>query len=281
LGGRDDNVLYCKLREMSQGRLETLKKNFAAKVNRGTPRDLKGNIWEDVTVRIGLFQGQGRRVEKAEFLLWNKVSLDLDRPSNIISTTHGSVILDERFKGRIYLKGLILEGEGGMPFKYCYNFYRGEVNRDRERLIYPKQEANTLAEIWAEAVTLDEALTLPHLMEMLQADEEWADVNLVQDYISKETAGKIWKRFQDQNMEGKLFYYYDQNGDKVRDPLTFFNECSFLTFPTLRFIRPMQVNKTNDILGHRAHHQKFTERACPIEEGSLAVFEKVPTCQYT
>lgn len=227
-GRNDKDVLYCKLSAVKEKKLKKLMDVFAAKAKRGIRRELKGNIWEDVTVRIGVVHGQGKRVEKADFLRWIKVSLDLDSPSNVITTPYGSLILDERFKGRIYLKGLYLEAEPAMPFKFCYNFYRGEVNRDRERFSNTKEEAKTLAKIWAEAVKLDEASSLPHLVEMLQADKKWADVNLAQDYMSEETAKAIWKRLRDENIEGKRFYYYAQDGDKVRFPLfsSHFSFCS-------------------------------------------------------
>lgn len=275
-GGRDNDVLYCKLSEMKEGKLKGLVEGYEAKVKRGTPRELKGNIWEDVTVKIGVIQGHGKKFDQADFLKWIKVSLDLDRPSKVITTSHGCLILDDQFKGRIYLKGLYLEGEPAVPFKFCYNFYRGEVNRDRYRLSNPKEEASTLAKIWAEAVKLDEESVLPRLVEMLQADKQWADVSLAEDYISEETATKVWKCLQDENVDGKRFYYYDQNGNKVRIflLLVFINGFT-LRFSLFRFIHAPQINKTNELSGHRAHRKKSTERANSFKESYLAVVEKV------
>jgi hypothetical protein len=53
------------------------------------------------------------------------------------------------------LQSLLLEGESATPFKFCYNFYGGEVNRDRQRLSSPREEAQALAKIWGEAVRLE------------------------------------------------------------------------------------------------------------------------------
>ena len=224
-GGRDGDLLYCKLTRMDGKKLDKLMGEYKTRVKSGSTRELKANIWEDVTVKIGRVLGRGERVDRADFLRWMKISLDLDRPSTIIRTRYGSLILDDQFKGRIYLKGLLLEGESTNPFKFCYNFYRGEVNRDRERLSSPTDEAKTLARIWGEAVRLNEAAALPKLVEMLQGDTPWADANRVEEYISIETARRIWKRLQDENARGILFYYYNQHGDQVRPPYFVENLC--------------------------------------------------------
>jgi hypothetical protein len=49
----------------------------------------------------------------------------------------------------------LLEGESATPLKFCYNFYGGEVKRDRQRLSSPREEAQALAKIWGEAVRLE------------------------------------------------------------------------------------------------------------------------------
>jgi hypothetical protein len=67
-------------------------------------------------------------------------------PSKIRRTRHGSLVLDHQFRGRIYLKSLLLECVSATPFKFCYNFYRGQVNRTRPRLHSPREEAQTLAD---------------------------------------------------------------------------------------------------------------------------------------
>lgn len=215
-GGRDSDILYCKLTRMEEKKLERQMEEYEAKAKSGSRRELKANIWEDVTVKIGRVQGRGNKIERADFLRWIKVSLDLDRPSKIIHTRYGSLILDDQFKGRIYLKSLLLEGESPIPFKFCYNFYKGEVNRDRQRLSNPREEAKTLAKIWGEAVRLDEAAALPEFVELLQANTPWADVNLAEEHITIETAKKVWQKLHSENADGRLFYYCDQNGDHVR-----------------------------------------------------------------
>jgi hypothetical protein len=215
LGGRNKDLLYCRLSPMGTKKLGKQRTAYSAKVEKNATRQLKGNIWEDVTVKIGKVHGEGNEVTKADFEKWISVSLDLDRPAKMIHTSLGDLILDDRFRGKLYLKGLLLEGQTAKPFRYGYNFLRGEVNRDRERLVDPVKEAEMLADIWDQVTKQDDA-TLPRLIEMLQADQEWADVNLADDCILKDTAKRIWSHLCEENLEGKRFYYFAENGDQVR-----------------------------------------------------------------
>ena len=258
-GGRNRDILYCKLTRMQAKKLKQQMQDFDAKAKTGSPRGLEANIWEDVTVKIGRILGKGDKVAREDFLKWIKVSLDLDRPSKVISTHHGRLILDNQFKGRIYLKGLLLENEPATPFKFCYDFYQGEVNRDRERLSNERQEAKTLSKIWGDAIQIDEAAALPEFVELLQANTQWADVNLAEEYISIDTAKKIWQQLQVENSENKLFYYFDQNGDKVWPP------------------HALRILVANHLQGHRTHHQKLAKAASAIEESYVAIFETFQT----
>ena len=52
-GGRDGDILYCKLTQMEGKKLEKQIAEYEAKVKSRSARELKANIWEDVTVKIG------------------------------------------------------------------------------------------------------------------------------------------------------------------------------------------------------------------------------------
>jgi hypothetical protein len=89
------------------------------------------------------------------------VTLDLDCTTDIVKTFHGSLILDERFNNKIFLKGLLLEGQsGGRTFKYGYDIQHGTVGRDRKTLENSSQESKTLANIWGDAIAKQESDTL-------------------------------------------------------------------------------------------------------------------------
>jgi hypothetical protein len=139
---------------------------YHTKVQQGASRELKANIWEDVSVKIGqAYSSKGTKLEMADFRDWLKVSLDFDHPSKVIETLRGSLILDPRFRGRIYLRGLLLECNKNS--KFGYNLFDGIINRDRQRLTGPAQEARLLARIWEEAIQINEVDTLHDYVKML------------------------------------------------------------------------------------------------------------------
>ncbi|KAH8745649.1 hypothetical protein F5882DRAFT_312650 [Hyaloscypha sp. PMI_1271] len=209
-GGHRKRQLYCSLAPMAENKIKKQEKRMAA----GATRELQSNIWEDVTVKIGLIQGIGEKVKKEDFLSWITVSLDLDHPSKTIETRHGCLILDEEFAGRIYLKSLLLRGQSfEKPLKFGYNFYRGSVERGQASLKKTGQEARILAEIWADAIRFHERDTIDKYVELLRADET-SDVNKVEVFISEFTANKVWSRLLEQDPKRGCFYHDTRNGDK-------------------------------------------------------------------
>ncbi|CZR65094.1 uncharacterized protein PAC_14994 [Phialocephala subalpina] len=212
--GRDENVLYCFLTKMSESKVLKVKEKYQAQVAKGSDRQLQNNIWEDVSVKIGKIRGAGCRIEKVDFLKWIDVSLDLNRPSKMIETHYGNLIMDDSFKGRVYLKGLLLENfSTEKPFRFGYNFFDGAVNRDRERLTNSNEEAGVLAHIWAAAIQSNEHDALESYVSMLR-DDTWADVHETEAYVSESTAMKIWEQLLELDPDKKQFYHDSRNGDE-------------------------------------------------------------------
>ncbi len=150
-GGPDDKHLYCHLTPISEKKLKKQMKANRAETSQGFPRELKANNWEDVTVRIGRLYGPqwGERIEKQQFLLQVKVAIDLDQLTRIFETLYGTLIQDELFGNKVYFKGLLLETTSSAKrFKFGYDLIEGAVNRDRQRLSNPGEEAKILAKIW-------------------------------------------------------------------------------------------------------------------------------------
>ncbi|MAD82217.1 MAG: hypothetical protein CL912_04580 [Deltaproteobacteria bacterium] len=216
-GGRDESMLYCFLSDLKDHTLQKQIDAYQKKLAKGTSRELKNNIWEDVTVRIGKIRGHGLKIEREDFENRIKVSIDLNRPSNLIQTARGSLILDPNYCNKIFLKGLLLEGKSSeKPFKFGYNLLEGDVNRDRERLIDPAEEAKVLAEIWAEATQLQDGVE-KEWVAMLR-ENKFADVHGVANYISKDAAGRIWQHLLKLDAAGECFYHDSQNCDRASFP---------------------------------------------------------------
>lgn len=215
LGGKDSSTLYCHLNPMSVEKLAKLRKKSDTRPSH-LNRLLVNNIWEDVSFKIGgRVRGSGGLISKADFEKWMHVSIDLQRPNEMIHTIQGSLILDPAFGGKIYLKGLLLEANSSSKrFTYGYNLLRGEVNRDRERLSNPFEEAKELAEIWAHAIELNKENTIGKYVAMLRSDEA-ADVHEVERFISESVAKTIWQHLLKLDPEKRLFYHDSRTGDKV------------------------------------------------------------------
>jgi hypothetical protein len=214
-GGTNRKQLYCWFSDITVSELRNQKHAYQKKVDRNLPRERKANIWEDVSVKIGNVHGKSEKIKKEDFLEWKKVSIDLDSPSRMIKTYCGSLILDESFKNKIFLKGLLLprkDNEGAL-FKFSYDFLTGKINRDRERLGSAWQEAHLLARIWDCAIETEQEI-LPEYIEMLQdIHYAWADVSLAKEHISRRTALRIWQFYLDQDPERKCFYYGGNDSD--------------------------------------------------------------------
>jgi hypothetical protein len=298
LPDKTPDELYCRLNPIALNKLDRLKADFRANINKGCSRQLKANPWEDVCLKIGKYGKKGKLVPKGlsfsrflnistsssyilhfpslsepmltvispveDFLEWIKVSLDLHRPSKMLRTRDGNLILDEKFSGKIYLKGLLMDdASSAKPFKYGYNFFHGEVNRDRERLRNSKEEARMLGRIWVEAIQLDETATLPQLVDMLQSSILYADVDRIEENIPMVTAKKIWQHLLGQDATGKRFYYNVEDGGKV--------------FYVLSLSRSRDANCWS---GRRTDHQKLERGTFSVEESDVVISKTSPAIAY-
>jgi hypothetical protein len=204
---------------------------------RGTERylstSLTSNVCGDVMVEIS-------NIEFADFKEWLKVSLDLERPSKVIECENGSIILDHEFRGRIYLKGLLLHvnppveapvvkpGEAPVKqFKFSYDLSGGAVDPDRRRLVSSKEEEERLAQIWIEAILKSAVDNISPdgtfypvklYVDMLLEEEErhWEDVRNAKYYMTKEFAKAIWQYLRRKASERKSFYHGYKNADTIR-----------------------------------------------------------------
>lgn len=83
LGGRERAMLYRTLSPMAATQVTRLVMADSRRAAAGEPRKMRGNIWEDVTVKIGNVYSQGgRRVTYEEFKEMIKVALPLNQPAN-------------------------------------------------------------------------------------------------------------------------------------------------------------------------------------------------------
>ncbi|KAI8187920.1 hypothetical protein K4K51_007821 [Colletotrichum sp. SAR 10_75] len=192
LGSKKDQF-YCKISNSGEGHVDAEKRSWKEQTSWGErPRsDLVSYSFQDVTVQLSHPEtGRDYRVPitAGEFRSWTTVSLDLNRPDpdKMIRTPHGDLIIDQRFAGQMYVKGLRVGSRtpGGRRYKHCYNFSTGKVCRNRERMMSYKEEAEALAKIWEIAMAEGNDNLVQRYIELFSED--------CVDLISAEKASRIF-----------------------------------------------------------------------------------------
>jgi hypothetical protein len=148
-----------------------------------------------------------------------QVSFALRQPSRLLKTANGDLVMDKDFGGRMYLKGLFLSRiNGTRTLKFGYNFYQGDVNRDRQQMSDPWKQASTLALIWGECIKKGDHEALAEYTKMLREEDtnQWADVNLSSEYMTEDTAAAVWKTIMEGELSSTMFFYNKKTEAQVR-----------------------------------------------------------------
>jgi hypothetical protein len=181
---------------------------------------MRSHIDRDVMVVIEPAMGKyGKKNSLAAFKTWVKVTLDirgLTYPFQVIETEAGDLILDPKFCGRIYLKGMLLPATISelKPYKLGYNFTQGRVNRDRQILVDKQEEANNVRQIWESAIQKNEKVVLPIYVDLLRNFPEAPDVESADILLGDATKTLIWRHLLS-DTGGKLFYYNEKSSPQV------------------------------------------------------------------
>jgi hypothetical protein len=224
--GNSKRHLYCQFSPASADRIKRQKMTHDARRKAGIARDLTANIWEDVSVIVGKVNQNGRPIIVEDFHEWMRVTIDLNRPSELVRTPHGDLILDEAYVGHLYVKGIHvpLAGTEGHRFRVGYNLVRGNLgrDRDRQRLMDGEQEARTVTLIWETAIKQQEEKVLPLYVSLLRYHPLWADVRLAEVMITEVTARKVWGALAAEARATGAFYYPEgyENPVSLRSSMT-------------------------------------------------------------
>lgn len=211
--GKSRTMLSCRLSKVKESKLHNLLKQYMKQSSRSNfVRGLTSNVWEDVTVTISKARGDyGIAVSEGEFKDWMQVTLELNPPARdqIVHTESGDLILDSRFKGLMYLKGLQIAGHE-MHYVYGYNFKCGAINRDRDRLADLEEEKNTLSRIWGDAILQNDAKLAGLYIDILQKHKRCAETLWTSLKLTRPAVEMIWQRLRESN-SGAFFYYEDES----------------------------------------------------------------------
>lgn len=211
--GSSRTTLSCRLSQVKRTKLESLKKRYVTQSSRSNfKRGLTSNMWEDVSITISKARGDnGVAISEEEFNGWAQVTLELNPPTpdKIIHTECGDLILDSRFKGLMYLKGLQIAGHE-TQYVYGYNFTRGTINRDRDRLADMEEEKNTLSSIWGDAISLNDTKIAGLYIEILQKYQHCAETLWTCKKITQPSAKIIWQYLRESHPDA-FFYFKDES----------------------------------------------------------------------
>jgi hypothetical protein len=211
-GEKHEGILCADIKKRRPARILTAKNAYARRQAKEGSITLRQNVWEDVTFTIG--KEFKSFVTEGDFQQWINVALDLDPPTQVLETGFGNIILDDRFKNKVFLKGILLEDlSASSTLKFGYDIAQGEIDRERRRLA-SNQQAYQLAQIWGAAIRKELTMLMEYVT-MLQSNIQPGDVKSAEIYMSRETTKLIWHHLVNEDVEHKKFYYDKENASEV------------------------------------------------------------------
>ncbi|KAL4961378.1 uncharacterized protein BDV14DRAFT_203829 [Aspergillus stella-maris] len=171
---------------------------------------LAARVREDVSVLVEKgHTDAGRRLQMADFGAWMRETLDLHVPSDRVRTLSGDLLLGQAHRGHLYLKGIRVPhaGHNGQTFYFGYNLLRGNVDRDRQRLVDGQSVAEAIHSIWNSAILHSQSVVLPKYIKLLRCDSASADAVGADEFVSEATARKMWAALSCEARINDGFYY--------------------------------------------------------------------------
>lgn len=159
----------------------------------------------------------------------------------MVHTEHGDLILDPRFRNRLYLHGLELSSgsKSGKTFTYAYNLLDVKTGRDRDTVSNALTEAKKIAQIRRTAL-LDEKRTGRHSLLKRYHDlltrkiRRSADIRSSYDTIAKDVVALIWLYMKSREDFSSKFYYNAAADPNVRPRYQNYMNLKLLTPPGWR-----------------------------------------------
>ncbi|KAJ0344637.1 hypothetical protein KNSL1_009134 [Colletotrichum chrysophilum] len=193
--GANKDKFSCQITKPATSTIKKHRDSLLSEISNGRARtNLTSYVHRDVIVRISTPKGY-ESIKDQQFWDWSSVAIDLHCPSpeEIIRTEHGDLLIGPPFAGRIYLKGLRVSGQGpgSATYSYGYDFAKGRINRDRERMMNQMEEARIVASIWEMAVIERPELTKEYVRLFDVARSP--DVAFTDTVVSKKMAEHLWQ----------------------------------------------------------------------------------------
>jgi hypothetical protein len=212
----------------------------------------------------------GDSVHLSDFEDWCKSALflqDLRRgiaDTGILTTCRGDLITDPRLWGKLYLKGLLLGGSArcksasisGKPLKFGYNFKDVTTNRERQPVLSPLGECETILHIWDEALKSKPSY-VEHLHKMLMSDEvEYADVWFAPKVMRLQTAICLQKHLMG---DANKWYYSVEEKHEVGRIIIAFRSTRLLTHDRITDSPKLSMDSVERAYSYQNYTGMFSE----------------------
>ncbi|EHA21823.1 hypothetical protein ASPNIDRAFT_184074, partial [Aspergillus niger ATCC 1015] len=203
--GRAKANFYCRITP-SKAKREPAATDSSAK-----PPRLSARVWEDVCVVVEKGP-KGQQLAFTDFRAWLQHTVDLHPSSSRIRTAAGDLLLNPEYQDQVYLKGIRVSQRSldPQPFRCGYVLAHGSVDRDRQRLLDPRQAQECIHSIWQHAIAQDAARVLPRYLALLRCHPLPADVRGAELLVTEATARRLWDLLQ-QDTEGANIFYCCQS----------------------------------------------------------------------
>lgn len=157
-------------------------------------------------------------LERGRFLRWLRVSLDirgLTRPSNIIETEHGDLVLEQKHADKIYFKGLLLSRPtpNAGALVHGYNLHQSREIRNRKYLANSDEEAQLLCRIWEAAIQQRPDVALQRYISLLRNNPQSPDVTKAAELLNFSTSKTIWNQLRSEAGEEEFYYCREVNSN--------------------------------------------------------------------
>ena len=197
--------LSCNIRRAKETEIRKARAHFDYEMSKGGRQDIRAYIFQDVKVTLLTSKQKEKDKDKdnaeqdtthgpqitAEIFRneWARMAIELDPskpvPGDIIHTQSGDIILDKRFAGRLYLKGLLVDEHA--EYAVGYNFASGSIGRDRQRM--PRNiEHPIVGAIWEQAILDQRERAVQKYVALFLSEEECPDLRATNYKVHPEVA---------------------------------------------------------------------------------------------
>lgn len=134
-------------------------------------------------------------------------------PESLLQTEWGTILLAEKYRRKIFVKGIFVDEKGDPPaLYYGIDFSRVGLNRDRQSLMKPGDVARLVPRMWDAAICAEaeaDTKVCGAYLELMQGKMDVLETAMAGDGLSRGAAQKLLEQLKALSSED-VFFYFDQ-----------------------------------------------------------------------